>query len=116
MHDGRSILVFRPVVGAANVLWQVPLDGGQERQLAERVVWGSVAVGRRAMYFAAFDASFQPGTFIEEVDIASGRQKRLAALGVRQATGVALSPDGRTLVVSAINAVGADLMVVEPAR
>ena len=112
-HDGRSIFVLRPVPGSANALWQVPLDGGRERRVAERVLWGSIAVGRRTVYFAAFDAPFSPA-FVGEVEIATGRQRRLATLGSRQATGVALSPDERTLVVSAINAVGADLMVVEP--
>lgn len=76
-----------------------------------------MAVGRRAVYFASYGGTpSTPGIFVDEVEIASGRQKRLAALGVRQPTGVALAPDGRSVVVAAINAVGADLMVVEPSR
>src|SRR5690606_13929226 len=112
--DGRSIFVYRPVLGSGNVLWQVPLDGGPERHLADRVLWDSVAVGRSAAYFASFDPSSPGVLFIETVDIASGRRRRLAPLGVRQPTGLALSPDERTLLVAAINAVGADLMIVEP--
>ncbi len=123
-HDARSVFVFRampstrPTTPRFNVswrtLWQVPLDGGEPRQLAERVDWGSISAGRRAVYFVSRNSPSESS--IEEVDIASGRQRRLATLGMRPARGTALSPDERTLIVSAINSLGANLMVVEPQR
>lgn len=126
-HDGRSVFVFRamPVSEPSSTgttaprfssswrtLWQVPLDGGEPRRLAERVDWGSIAAGRRAVYFVSLNSPRESS--IEEVEIASGRQRRLATLSMRPARGTALSPDERTLIVSAINAIGANLMVVEP--
>lgn len=111
-HDGRSIFVLR-AEGAWLALWQVPLDGSQSRRLAERVVFGSIAVGRRVVYVASYHQNPLAAS-IDEVDIESGRQRRVATLGMRMPWGTSLSPDERTLIVAAVNAVGADLMVVEP--
>lgn len=113
-HDGRSVFVYRQQPGAVEELWQVPLDGGSPRRLAERVAWNSIAAGRRAVYFVSL-SSFGKAS-IEEVEIESGRQRRLATFDTWPAHGTALSPDERTLIVSAVNAIGANLMVVEPQK
>lgn len=111
-HDGRSVFVYRQQPGAVPALWHVPLDGSPPRRLAERVAWGSIAAGRRFVYFVSLDSSYKAA--IEEVEIESGRHRRLATFDTWAAQGTALSPDERTLVVSAINAIGSNLMVVEP--
>ncbi len=111
--DGRSVFVRRDT-GRESSLWQVPLDADQPRRLAERVAWGTVVAGRRAVYFVSFNGP--QSASIEEIEIASGRQRRLATLGLTPVRGAALSPDERTLIVSAITTTGANLMVAEPVR
>ena len=115
-HDGRSIFVTRRVEIKA---WRCgrPAGRGPSRRLAERVVPMTIAVGRRAVYFASLSGGPLRELSIGEVEIASELERRLGTLGkMSMWLGLSVSPDERTLIVSAVNAVGANLMVLEPAR
>jgi Tol biopolymer transport system component len=113
-HDG-SVLFFARSSARLAALWRMPLTGGRPTLMADGLVGTlNFAVGRRAVYFVS--SAGRPGdNTIDEIDIASGKRLTLAGFG-RRWWGVALSPDERTLIVSAINDQGLDLMLVEPAR
>ncbi len=116
--DGRWLIVSR-LVNQRSTLWRVALPNGEPTLLTDPQHRGFV-VGRRTVYVLTTrppGIAVSLGTVVvEAVDIESGQRRTLATLDKRTWWGMAVSPDERWLLISAINAQGTDLMVVEPAR
>jgi hypothetical protein len=95
-------------------LVSVPLDGGEERQLANDVAGTlSFVVGRRAVYFMVTDRP-RTTTKIDAIDVATGQRTTLATVGKPPWFGMTLSPDQRLLLLSVVNDENLDLMLVDP--
>ncbi len=115
-YDGRSLYVARPRPGLPLcALVRVPLDGGEEVQLADDVAGSlSFVVGRRAVYVMTTDHNCTTSTSIVAIDIATGQRTTLASFGKPPWFGMTLSPDERLLLLSAVNDENLDLMLVDP--
>jgi Tol biopolymer transport system component len=113
-HDGRALYVAR-AGPTATALWRVPLDAGPESRVADDLAGSSLnfVVGRKTVYFLAA-AKRPPFLSIVAIDIATGRRATLAPFGKSPWFGMTLSPDERRLLVSAVNSVNLDLMLVDP--
>ncbi len=110
-HDGRWLYFSR-----GGEIWRMPTGGGPEERVATGLVGvTNLVVGRTHLYFTAAGRS-RSDTRIDAVDLRTGMQTTVAALGKPAGGGLALSPDERTLLVPLVDAEGSDLMVVEPTR
>ena len=113
--DGHALYVGR--ADAVRGLWRVPLDGTPESLVAQGLNQpGNFAVGQQAVH-ALVVGNLAHHTSVVIVETRTGRQ-RVVPFGKGMWMGVALSPDERTLLVSAVDTVGnkhgSDLMIVEP--
>jgi Tol biopolymer transport system component/DNA-binding winged helix-turn-helix (wHTH) protein len=101
-------------------IWRVPTDGGAETPVADRDEVGyrrcwRIVPGR--IYFAT--AALPAGPRLEVLDLASGALKLIAQLAnAPDATipGLAVSPDGRSLLVAQYDQSGSNIIMVERAR
>jgi hypothetical protein len=118
--DGQSV-----VVGAAALtckpLTLHSLSGGPGRQLAESVCMRAFAVTERGVYFIG--GTQPPGQSSQQyevrlVDPRTGAAKFVgkSASGLYLGQGLTVSPDGKTILMSASTHSGADLYVVENFR
>jgi Tol biopolymer transport system component len=117
-HDGR-VLFFSRVTDGRGSLWRMPVTGGDATPVANRMFGNlNFAVGRDTVYFVANtlvdDAPV--GHSIDKIAITTGERTMLARFDRPAWWGVALSPDERTLIATAINASGTDLMVAQPVQ
>ena len=90
------------------------VPGGEERQIANCVLPRALATAAGALYYLGCGADRVP---LHRRDLATGR---IETLGTVKATGccmgLAVSPDGRTVLFARTVAVGADLMLFENFR
>lgn len=107
-QDDRWLFVSKVTKGRPGI-WRVALPNGVPEQVADEHL--DFVVGRRHLYFVARRPT---GLAVESIAIDSRHRQTLATLDRRPWWGIAVSPDERWLLVSAINSQGADLMVVEP--
>src|SRR6185295_6926454 len=115
--DGTS-LVYQPKFGDSPLL-VMPLTGdGTPQPLVDCVRPAAFAIaGHRVVYVAC-----EPGTNppLQSIDMASGRDRLLGRLEHfppdTLGTGIAASPDGKTILFRRLVRGGADLMLVENFR
>jgi Tol biopolymer transport system component/DNA-binding winged helix-turn-helix (wHTH) protein len=99
-------------------LWRIPTDGGDEVELIgslEAGYWGYWAVVENGIYY--LDTATKPG--IAFFDITTHRVTRLFDLEnrpARQAPGLAVSPDKRTILYTQLDATDSDIILVENFR
>jgi Tol biopolymer transport system component len=113
--DGRWLYYARgPAYGAE--LWRAPLAGGEEARVLE-------SLGNRLSYAVTEDGIYysQARTDLDRLslaflDLRSGQVRHLLTTNGRMFVGVSVSPDGRQLLWSQVDALGADLMLVENFR
>ncbi len=97
-------------------IWQVPTGGGEEKLLFDRDgagAWRLWSVVGKGIYFATATTPSHP--MIEFYDFASGKVSQLARLDkpiVRSEPGLAVSPDGRSLLFTLLDQSGSDIMLM----
>jgi Tol biopolymer transport system component len=113
--DGRWLYYARgPLIGAE--LWRAPLAGGDETRVLEGLSNRlSYAVTKDGIYYTQARSALDRLS-LEFLDLRSGRVRHLLTTNGRMFIGVTLSPDGRSLLWSQVDAHGADLMLVEGVR
>ena len=107
--DGKTLFYMRAFSNAP--LFALPLGGGPERKLLECVPSGGV--GPRGVYHFACEAG-PSGRPVYSRDPATGRDRLLGNL--EGASGLTVSPDGKTILYTKAVGVGADLMLIENFR
>src|SRR5262245_43155571 len=101
-------------------IWQVPVNGGEERLLVEHNnagYWRLWAVSDKGIYFATANVASQP--IIEFYNFKTRRVTPVATLNKplsRSDPGLTISPDGRSLLFSQLDQSGSDIMLVENFR
>jgi Tol biopolymer transport system component/DNA-binding winged helix-turn-helix (wHTH) protein len=96
-------------------IWRMATSGGEETQViadVEPEFWGYWAVVERGIYY--LDTTTKPA--IAFFDFASGQVSRLFELETRparEATGLAASPDGRTVLYTQLDALTRDVVLVD---
>jgi Tol biopolymer transport system component len=116
--DGRFLLYSkgRQTPG----IWRVPTAGGEEIPVADRDqvgYWRCWRVARGGIYFAT--AAPPAGPRLEFLDLSSGAIKQIAQLSKPpDATipGLAVSPDGRSLLLAQYDQSGSNIIMVERLR
>ena len=115
--DGRTLYflrqpeggLFRP--GGAPLL-SLPLGGGTERQIVACA--SGFDVGPGGVYYAECSSEGKPEPSLVLWNPATGRDRPLGKVGA--ASGLAVSPDGRTILYTKQVGSGADLMMIENFR
>lgn len=101
-------------------LWRVPVAGGEEVEIIgslEPGYWGYWAVTKGGIYFLETAKGTNPGFVF--FDLATHHTKRLFNLEnppAREAPGLAVSPDGRSILYSQIDSLSRDITLVDNFR
>ena len=101
--------MYRP--GGAALL-SLPLGGGTERQIVACA--SGFAVGPGGVYYAECSSEGTPEPSLVLWNPATGRGRPLGKVG--WVTGLAVSPDGRTILYTKRVGSGSDLMLIENFR
>lgn len=102
-------------------MWRVPVAGGEETLVLDQHRAGELrfwAVTQQGIYFAAMIENL-PNPRLEFFDFATGKVTTALTLekGMqKQASGLAVSPDGHRLIWSQVDQVGSDIMLMENVR
>lgn len=98
-------------------IWKVPRDGGEESLVIEGVSYSLNFVPvEKGIYFISAARGQDGHSAIEFYEFTTGRRKVLATMDKSFSWGLALSPDGRSLVHSLVDRVSSNLMLVENFR
>lgn len=98
-------------------LWQIPVGGGEEKLLIEHKeagYWRLWTVTEKGIYYATASAPSQP--VIEFFSFETGKYSTIYTLDrqiSRSQPGLAVSPDGRSLLFTQLDQSGSDIMLVE---
>ena len=118
--DGKTLL-YQPAMRTSPVMAQ-PLAGGPPETLIACVIGTAVAVSSNGIYYVPCSATSAPGetTPLRVLDLGTGKDREVARLeqyhfGLLTA-GLAVSPDGKTILYSRTVSSGADLMMIENFR
>jgi Tol biopolymer transport system component len=113
--DGRWLYYCKgPVYGSE--LWRAPSAGGPEERILDDLAYKwSYAVTNEGIYYTRARTEMDKFTLVF-LDLRTHRFKPLLSTGARMFIGVAVSPDGRSLLWSQTDTFGADLMLVEGFR
>ena len=99
-------------------LWRIPTSGGEETEVIgslEPGYWGHWAIVEKGIYY--LDTTAKPG--IVFFDFATRRTTRLFDLEsrpAREAAGLGVSPDGKTILYTQLDALSRDIVLVENYR
>jgi serine/threonine protein kinase/Tol biopolymer transport system component len=111
--DGKGLL-FQPK-GADSSLMAMPLTGGAAKQLVACVRRSAFGVGPLGVYYVPCDPS--PNPPVRVMNLETGNDLRLGTLeGLYPPMGLAVSPDGRTILYPRITNQNTDLMLIENFR
>jgi Tol biopolymer transport system component/DNA-binding winged helix-turn-helix (wHTH) protein len=114
--DG-AFLYYAKGIGVPG-LWRIPTNGGEEAEVIrslEAGYWGYWAVMDNGIYY--LDSAKKP--VINFLDFATHRTTRLFDLGnrpARQAPGLAISPDKKTILYTQLDALNNDIILVDNFR
>ncbi len=114
--DGRFLYYAKGLTVPG--LWRVPTNGGEEIEVIsslEAGYWGYWAVVEDGIYY--LDATVKPG--INFFDLATHRITRVFDLEnrpAREAPGLAISPDKKTILYAQLDALNSDILLVENFR
>jgi hypothetical protein len=99
-------------------LWRIPTDGGEETEVIsalEAGYWGYWAVVENGIYY--LDMTAKPGiAFFDATTHRTTRVFDLENRPARQAPGLALSPDKRTILYTQLDALNSDVILVDNFR
>ena len=99
-------------------IWRVPSDGGDETEVVgalESGYWGYWALADNGIYY--LDTAATAG--MDFFDFTTQRTTRVFDLEshpAREATGIAVSPDGKTILYTQLDALTRDIVLVENYR
>jgi Tol biopolymer transport system component/DNA-binding winged helix-turn-helix (wHTH) protein len=104
--DGATLFYVKQAgVGS---LWRMPLAGGEEKQIASSIFRSNYALTSKGIYLMS-------GPAIELLNPDTGERKTILQTK-NPDLGLAVSPDGRYVLWSQVDAIGSDLMLVEKFR
>ena len=112
----RRFLYYAKGPGSPGAIWRVPVSGGEETLVAERLSYSlNFTLGERGLYLVA------PGddpdrSSIDFVDYSTGRRTTLAVVAKRHWFGMALSRDQQRLLFPTIENEGSNLMLVDASQ
>lgn len=114
-----EFLYFLKIAGSnwdASSLWRLPQRGGPEIRVLEDAIWAlNYAVTREGVYYIPVD--FGPvgvsGSKIKFFDFSTGRARHVVSAAHWPMFGLAVSPDGRSLIDCEADMLASDLMMVE---
>ena len=113
--DGESLYYTKATTGCTPLFIR-SLRGGPERQVVDSVCLRSFVVSERGIYYISNPGN--PDIVVQLLDPATGKSMVLwkgdRRLYLHQ--GLSVSPDGKTILISAATNAGADLMLVEGFR
>jgi hypothetical protein len=118
--DGKFVYYSKGNALGPASLWRVPLSeagpGGDETQVLESLAdWSTFSVVRDGVYFIPYAAG-NLSTSIQFFGFADKKTRQVAAIDKPVAVGLAVSPDGRTILYSQVDYESNDLMLVENLR
>jgi len=96
-------------------LWKVPVGGGAETEVFRSLTFQNFAVASDRIYFIPRPDT-QGHYSIYAYTFATGKSSLLSAVSGELGYGIAVSPDGKTLLYSQIDRRGSDLMLVDNLR
>jgi Tol biopolymer transport system component/predicted Ser/Thr protein kinase len=115
--DGKTLYYTKHTGTYTSPLFARSLAGGEERQVLESVFLLSFAVSKDGVYHVVRGSA--RGSFgfeIRFLDLATGKDKVLHRADLQPVQGLTVSPDGKTILYSAVAAANEDLMLVENFR
>ena len=113
--DGRY-LYYAKDASSPTSIWRVPVEGGAEERVTDGLSYSlNFVVTDRGLYFLAVGDAPEK-TSIDFFEFATGRRTRIVDLRKRFWFGMALSPDGKSLLFSLVNSAGSNLMLAENFR
>jgi dipeptidyl aminopeptidase/acylaminoacyl peptidase len=112
--DGKTVYYLKDRKDFTSPLWQVAVDGGEERQVLESVLAENYAVVSRGIYF-------MPGVTdrftIQFFNFATGKITQIASIERELQYGFSVSPDERWILYPEVDQSGSsDIMLVENFR
>ncbi len=116
--DGRFVYYAKSVDGSG--IWRVPVNGGDETQVLDQPkagYWGYWAVVDSGIYFVNAEVRSHP--ILEFFSFATGQVKRITAMektAARERSGLAISPDQRSILYAQVDQNESDIILVENFR
>ena len=112
--DGKWLYYEKGYPSPVSV-WRMPVDGGEKTKVLDSVVSNTWTVRKEGIYFiVAADKQGHLSICLHE--FATGKIRKIVTIERPVSLGVAVSPDGRTLLYSQFDETGSDLMLVENFR
>jgi Tol biopolymer transport system component len=111
--DAKTLYYVKTSVEQAQPLYARPLDGGEEKQVLERVEGRSFVVFQDGVYYLY--NSVPGGYEIRFHDFASGHSRVVCRIDGQLHLGLSVSPDRKTFLFSRLSS-GSDLMLIENFR
>jgi Tol biopolymer transport system component len=114
--DGRTLFFDRAWAGLTSLtsLWKMPVEGGEETKVLDSVGSGNWALADQGLWFINWtNPSDRALQFLE---FATGRVTRVAPISKPPVPGLAVSPDGRTILYAQDDHRGSELILVENFR
>jgi dipeptidyl aminopeptidase/acylaminoacyl peptidase len=105
--DGRFVYYLQgddPVTS----LWRVPVSGGEEVRVVDKIWNFNFAIGDHGVYFIP-----ETHATVQYLNFATGKVTTIATLAADPAYGFSLAPDERSLLFTQYEEHGSDLMLVE---
>jgi Tol biopolymer transport system component/DNA-binding winged helix-turn-helix (wHTH) protein len=116
-EDGKNLL-YQSSKGKGGALMIVPLNGGQARQVLACVSQTAFIAGAKGIYYVPCDAGPDPPVYL--LDPVTGQSRRLMTLDKIEyrmpPAGLAVSPDGNSVLYVKLGSAGDDLMLIENFR
>ena len=108
--DGKSVYYSKGWPLPLSV-WKIPVEGGEEKKILDGVNPGTLwTVGPRGIYF------FTVANDLCVHEFATGKTRKLLTVERPVTYGLAVSPDGQTILYTQLDVDGSDLMLVENFR
>jgi serine/threonine protein kinase len=108
--DGKSLYYTKGDFSGG--LWKMVVGGGEERQVLPFVAWRAFSLIHEGIYFIAGPGAVGKSS-IQFLSFATGKVKTVALTSGLLVEGLAVSPDGRSILFSQIDQSVSDLMLVE---
>jgi Tol biopolymer transport system component len=111
--EDRRLLFYSKTTRDGMSLWQIPVDGGDERQVIESLRdWSSFSVAKDGIYFFPRGNPATGGP-LQFLDLTTGRVRTVAEVTRPVFVGLTVSPGGDAILYSQVDREESDLMLVE---
>jgi Tol biopolymer transport system component len=109
-HPKGRFVFYQRTEGTSDV-WKVPMEGGEETRVCGPVQGNNFGVAPDGVYFVGPSADGK--LVLQFFAFRTQNIRKLAVLGNTSCAGVAVAPDGRSVLYSQRDNAGSDLMLVE---